>query len=284
MRKIEKQFEEYIDYCTNVRRMSARTIESKVWVCKDILREMDIDAIEQITNSDIMRWVTTQTKRGCSGRTINHRLINFIAMVRYFQDMGIGFPDLKITLITKVNEVPPRRVYYTREQINKVLQYSDRLEWLLISLSYDCGLRISELRNLRLSNFNGRCIRFIGKGSKAREAYISEETRARLDDWIKSEGVTDYIWARKSSRTGKPLIEDDMRYRMRKAFERAGFFDFYPHSLRHSFATNICDNGAPLAVAQKMLGHASVRTTERYVHSFDGHLREYFDQYKFATA
>ena len=55
------------------------------------------------------------------------------------------------------------------------------------------------------------------------------------------------------------------------------------HSLRHSFATDLVENGAPLPVAKEMLGHANVATTERYVHSFEGHLNEYFNRYKFAT-
>lgn len=283
MRKIEKQFEEYIEYCTVIRRMSPKTITTKKWVCKCLLEETEIDDIGKLSNSDVMAWMALQTRRGCAGRTINARLIHLIAMIHYFQDMGLAFPNLQIRMMTKVGEVPPRRVYYTKEQIEKVLSYADRLEWLCISLCYDCGLRISELRNLRLNNIDGQCIRFIGKGSKAREVYMSEETRARLDDWIESEKITDYLWVRKSRRPGRPMTEGNLRYQMREPFEKAGIFDFYPHALRHSFATNICDNGAPLPIAQKMLGHSNLRTTERYVHTFDGHLKQYFDQYKFLS-
>ena len=68
---------------------------------------------------------------------------------------------------------------------------------------------------------------------------------------------------------------------MTRAFERAGYYGFYPHSLRHSFATNLCDSGAPMVVTQKMLGHSNLGTTERYVHTFDGRLKEYFERYKF---
>lgn len=284
MKKIEKQFEDYINYCTGIRRMSPKTVCTKKWVCKSLLLETNITDIQQLSNSDVLDWIALHTRRGCTGRTINARIIHLVAMLHYFQDMGLSFPNLQIRMITKVNEMPPRRVYYTKEQIQEVLRYSDRLAWLLISICYDCGLRISELRNLRLCNIDGRCIRFIGKGYKSRVVYMSEETRARLDEWIKSEKVTDYIWVRCPSRYGRPLTEGDLRCVMRKPFEKAGFNNFYPHALRHSFATNICDNGAPLPVAQKMLGHSSVRTTERYVHTFDDHLKEYFDQYKFAAA
>lgn len=284
MKKIEKQLDEYIDYCQNIRRMSPKTLTTKKWICRCLIKEMKINSIDQLTNVDVMRWIASQTDRGCAGRTINARIVHLVAMIHYFQDMGYSFPNLQIRLLTKVNEVPPRRVYYTREQIEKVLKYADRMEWLLISLGYDCGFRISELRNLRLRNIDGQCIRFIGKGSKLREVYMSEKTRAKLDEWIESEKVTDYLWAKCTSKLGRPLTESDLRCQMRKPFEKAGFLDFYPHALRHSFATNICDNGAPLPVAQKMLGHSNVRTTERYVHTFDGHLKEYFSQYKFQVA
>lgn len=130
----------------------------------------------------------------------------------------------------------------------------------------------------------GRRVTFIGKGARAREVYLSEETRRRLDDWVAREEITDYIWEVKiADGTRRHLSVEEIRYRMKKSFRRAGFMDFYPHALRHSFATDVVGNGASLEIAKEMLGHANVATTERYVHSFEGHLGEYFDRYKFVS-
>ena len=283
IKQIDKQIDEYLNYCENVRRMSEQTLHGKRWICSEFLKTIKIDSLSELSNKHINEWIAEQTARGCSGRTINSRLVNLVAMLRYFQDMGISFPKLKLRLIIKCKEQPPRRVYYTREQIEQVLRYADHLEWLLIKLCFDCGLRISELRNLRLMNLNGRMVTFIGKGSKARESYMSKEAKTRLDDWIQRNRISDFIWVRTPGKN-EPMSVEDIRYLMRKPFYQAGFKNFYPHALRHSFATDIQKHGASLMETKEMLGHARIETTERYVHSLEGHLEYFFDKYKFTTA
>lgn len=283
LKSIDKQIDEYLNYCENVRRMSEQTLHGKRWICREFLKTIKIDSLSELSNKHINEWIAEQTARGCSGRTINSRLVNLIAMLRYFQDMGISFPKLKLRLIIKCKEQPPRRVYYTREQIEQVLRYADHLEWLLIKLCFDCGLRISELRNLRLMNINGRMVTFIGKGSKARESYMSKEAKNRLDDWIQRNRISDFIWVRTPGKN-EPMSVEDIRYLMRKPFYQAGFKNFYPHALRHSFATDIQKHGASLMETKEMLGHARIETTERYVHGLEGHLEYFFDKYKFTTA
>lgn len=283
LKSIDKQIDEYLNYCENVRRMSEQTLHGKRWICREFLKTIKIDSLSELSNKHINEWIAEQTARGCSGRTINSRLVNLVAMLRYFQDMGISFPKLKLRSIVKCKEQPPRRVYYTREQIEQVLRYADHLEWLLIKLCFDCGLRISELRNLRLMNLNGRMVTFIGKGSKARESYMSKEAKNRLDDWIQRNRISDFIWVRTPGKN-EPMSVEDIRYLMRKPFYQAGFKNFYPHALRHSFATDIQKHGASLMETKEMLGHARIETTERYVHGLEGHLEYFFDKYKFTTA
>ena len=283
LKSIDKQIDEYLNYCENVRRMSEQTLHGKRWICREFLKTIKIDSLSELSNKHINEWIAEQTARGCSGRTINSRLVNLVAMLRYFQDMGISFPKLKLRLIIKCKEQPPRRVYYTREQIEQVLRYADHLEWLLIKLCFDCGLRISELRNLRLMNLNGRMVTFIGKGSKARESYMSKEAKNRLDDWIQRNRISDFIWVRTPGKN-EPMSVEDIRYLMRKPFYQAGFKNFYPHALRHSFATDIQKHGASLMETKEMLRHARIETTERYVHGLEGHLEYFFDKYKFTTA
>ena len=283
LKSIDKQIDEYLNYCENVRRMSEQTLHSKRWICREFLKTIKIDSLSELSNKHVNEWIAEQTARGCSGRTINSRLVNLVAMLRYFQDMGVSFPKLKLRLIIKCKEQPPRRVYYTREQIEQVLRYADHLEWLLIKLCFDCGLRISELRNLRLMNLNGRMVTFIGKGSKARESYMSKEAKNRLDDWIQRNRISVFIWVRTPGKN-EPMSVEDIRYLMRKPFYQAGFKNFYPHALRHSFATDIQKHGASLMETKEMLGHARIETTERYVHGLEGHLEYFFDKYKFTTA
>lgn len=284
MRKIEKQFEDYVDWCENVALMSPNTVQGKRWFVSEMLGEVNADSLEELSNKDINDWIRSQGKRGCSGVTINNRIEHLKAALKYFNAVGIYTPNLNMIMVSKVPQMPPKRKYYTEEQIQHVLSMAKPFEWLLISLTYDCGFRISELRNLRVENIDGQRISFIGKGRKQREVYISEETKRRLDAYIEFNGITDYLWLGERVRSSNtPITVEGIRQRMTRAFERAGYHGFYPHSLRHSFATNLCDKGASMVVTQKMLGHSNLETTERYVHTFDGRLKEYFNEYKFAV-
>jgi integrase/recombinase XerC len=186
---------------------------------------------------------------------------------------------IKIKRVRRHFEVPPRRVFYTAEQIEEVLKYADPMQWLLIKLCFDAGLRISELANLRLREIDGRRLNYIGKGRKQRESYMSPETRDRLDDWIKKHKVSDFLWRNKKGNGA--LCTDSIRYIMRQPFRYAGFNDFYPHALRHSFATDLQRHGAGILESRDALGHHNSETTERYLHGLEGHLQNIFDKYKF---
>lgn len=284
MRIIEKQLDDYIDYCENVLLQSPGTVNGKRWFKNDFLKNINCEKIEEIRTENIHEWISIMAKKGIKGVTINNKIVHLRTVINYFHNIGINTPYLQMVLINKVPEYPPRRQYYTEEQINEVLSLCKPFEWLLISLTYDCGFRISELRNLRLSNIDGQRISFIGKGRKDREVYISLETKKRLDAYIEYNHITDYLWiGERPKDKNTPITVEGIRQRMTRAFNRAGYYGFYPHALRHSFATNICNKGASMVEAQKMLGHAKIETTEVYVHSFDGRLKEYFNKYKFAV-
>ncbi|MBR2587023.1 tyrosine-type recombinase/integrase [Candidatus Saccharibacteria bacterium] len=203
-------------------------------------------------------------------------MANILAMLRYFREMGLDMP-IKLPLIHKLKEGPARRRYYTRDQINRVLKYSDEMGGLMIRICFDAGLRISELTNLRLDNFFGRRITFVGKGFKARESYISKNTEKLLQKYIKRHDITDWLWLNEH---GNHMQKDMVRIHLREPFEKAGLTDFYPHSLRHSFATDLQAKGASLMEIQAMVGHADAATTQRYLHGLDGHLEKLFLKYQ----
>lgn len=276
-RKLLKQINEYMDYCENARYMSEETIRGKQYILGDFAKCVKVKSLEQLTNKDINDWVADQKNRGCSARTVNTRIAHLKVMLAWQRDMNVVMPKLNLGMITKFPEEPPKRVYYNREDINIALRYADRREWLMIRLCFECGLRIGELQKLRLSNINGRVITFVGKCRIRGTVVMSEETRLRLDDWIVNERVTNYLW-RKDGIDGveRPLTIDQIRRSMRKPFLKAGYNDFHPHALRHSFATEICNNGASMEQAEHMLRHKSITNTERYVHSFDNHAMQNF--------
>ena len=239
---IERAFDEHLEYCEFTRRMSRQTLSAKRWVMRDFRASVPASSLSKITTQQVNDWIATQARRGLNSRTINTRICHVVAMFRYFRDMGVEMPELKIRHIVKQKETEPiRRVFYTREQIEQVLSYCNQIQWLLIKLSFDCGLRITELRNLRLLNITDRMIVFTGKGGRRREVHMSREARERLTQWIVSRRIDDYLWQKPN---GTLLSVEELRHLMRQPFYLAGFRNFHPHALRHSFATDIQRNGA----------------------------------------
>lgn len=281
MKKIDKQIKQYLVYCEDVKKLSKSTLLGYEHALRLLAASSGIREVSRLTNSDIEEWIKGQGEK--NGSTLNVYLVSIKTFVRYWRRHGEKVNHVKLDELPRVKETPKRKVYYSREQIQKVLDECDELTWLLIRLCFDCGFRIAELASLKLENIDGRKVSFIGKGRKVRETYMSEEARRRLDDWIQEMGVTDNLWiVRFKNGKTRVLCKKRIDADMREAFKRAGFNDFHPHALRHSFATEICRNGAPIDVAKEMLGHANIQTTVRYVHSLEGHLEDLFMKYKFA--
>ncbi len=147
-----------------------------------------------------------------------------------------------------------------------------RRDFIMIALLYATGIRREELAGLRLSDIDLRqgVITVTGKGNKVRIAPVGEETLTDLKEYLiererflQSKGtVTDRLLL---NRYGKPLSVRSIDRLVRK-FGRKRGMDFTPHTLRHSFATHLLENGADLMLIKEILGHASLSTTQKYTH------------------
>ncbi len=278
MRKIEKQVLRYLNYCEKVRGMSPVTIHFKGFVIGKFIEVTDLRSLKRLDNEMFNKWVLRELEDGVSARSLNTYNAVILAMVRYFIESGIIIP-LNIRLIKSLGEKKSERKFYTREEIEKVVKSSDYVTGLMIRVMFETGMRIAELTRVRISDFQGRKVKFIGKGKKTREAYISEETYILLCRYIKEYKISDYLWGFKAV-NGEPPTVNTVRNMLKEAFRIAGFEGFYPHALRHSFATNLQIKGASVIEIKEMMGHESVATTERYLHGFDGRLEELFEKYR----
>jgi integrase/recombinase XerD len=151
----------------------------------------------------------------------------------------------------------------------------------IIEVLFSCGLRVSELVNLKLSNLylDEQYIRVIGKGSKERLVPISERAIRELGFWFDDRqglkikpGEEDYVFL---NRRGAHLTRTMILIMVKQQAEEAGIRKtISPHTLRHSFATALLEGGADLRVIQALLGHESIGTTEIYTHIDMTTLRE----------
>ena len=157
----------------------------------------------------------------------------------------------------------------------------------ILETLYSCGLRVSEVTNLQLSDlfFEEGFIRVTGKGDKQRFVPIAEETQKYINLYcahIRShldiqKGQEDTLFL---NRRGKRLTRAMIFTIIRRLSEETGLYKkISPHTLRHSFATHLLENGADLRAIQQMLGHESITTTEIYVHMDRSHLKNVMEQY-----
>ncbi len=274
--RIYQQAYQYYHFCEYVRQMTPATLTSKTYAINDFIRQAQLTDSTKITNQMIFAWIAAQTARGNSGRSINDRLAHLKAMLRWQQEVNLPMPKLKLALVDKAKEAPARKVCFTRAEVARVLAQANQIEWLLVRISFDCGLRINELRLLSLSNLHGSRLTICGKGQKRRYAFLCPETKHKLDHWIQQQGIKDYLWP-SPLLAGQPLATCTLRKYMSDAFSRAGYGDFCPHDLRHSYATDLKQLGASTRQIQAGLGHSSEAVTERYLSDLDGFdLRELY--------
>ena len=167
----------------------------------------------------------------------------------------------------------------TTEEVDQLEESIDLSKWeghrnrAIIEVLFSCGLRVSELINLKLSNLfiDEQYLRIIGKGSKERLVPISEKALKELDNWFEvrsnmiiKPGEEDYVFL---NRRGAHLTRVMILIMIKQQAAAAGITKtISPHTLRHSFATALLEGGADLRVIQSLLGHESIGTTEIYTH------------------
>lgn len=152
----------------------------------------------------------------------------------------------------------------------------------IIEIMYGCGLRVSEVTSLKISNIyiEDEFIRIFGKGDKERLIPISPSTIKTLYLYIEGERKSQNINPKHTdtvfiNRRGSGLSRQMIFLIIKDLAEKAGIKkNIGPHTIRHSFATHLLEGGADLRAVQQMLGHSSISTTEIYTHVSDQYLRE----------
>lgn len=174
------------------------------------------------------------------------------------------------------------KVLSTNDIINLLKLELTISEKIIIELLYSCGLRVSELCNLEINNINLKAQHIIcfGKGSKERIIPFGDYAKNILNTYLE---YRKNIVETKNITTKKLLIQDDGRgtnrqdiYRTIHSLGKQLNKDISPHTLRHTFATHLLDNGADLRIVQELLGHSDVSTTQLYTHISKKRLKDIY--------
>lgn len=171
----------------------------------------------------------------------------------------------------------------TVDEINKIFTENlNFVEMVIIELLYGCGLRVSELVEIELNNIDlrGKYLRCFGKGSKERIVPLNKNIIDALEKYYPQR---EYIINRYNlfskclllHDSGKNYTRQDV-WRFIRSLGQKLHKSISPHTLRHSFATHLLENGADLRVVQELLGHSDVATTQLYTHISKKRLKEVY--------
>jgi integrase/recombinase XerD len=214
------------------------------------------------TSEDLRRFQLHLAQQQVSPSTINAA----IAALRFFFTVTLEKPDL-IRPLRIVNEPRKAPVVLSQEEAARLLQAAPGLKYkAALSVAYGAGLRVSEVAHLKVSDIDsGRMTLRVeqGKGQRDRYVMLSPQLLQLLREWWKA--ARPPVWLFPGQNPINPVTERQINRAVTAAKDLAGISKrVSPHTLRHSFATHLLEQGVDIRVIQVLLGHAKLETTALY--------------------
>ncbi len=277
---------QYLEYLQAERGLALNTIDAYrrdlTAFCDFLLDTEKIDEFEKIKRIHINCYIKILHDNNYSPTSVTRKIASIRGWFRWLsaneiisQDpsLGIELPRLtkKLPRVISVSEI--------EEMLNNKL---DETQQVIIELLYGAGLRVSELVGLELNNIelSSRYVRCIGKGSKERIIPIGEKAQKAIAGYLK---IRQLLIKKYKLETKQFLIKENGHLMTRQDvyvfIKQQGELlrkHISPHTLRHSFATHMLENGADLRVVQELLGHSDVSTTQLYTHVSKKRLKEVY--------
>lgn len=295
---------DFLSYIEITKNQSPKTIENYTRYLEYFLDNVeDNKKVESLSLADIQKYrIQLHRKEDEFGKKIsvktqNYYLIAIRAMLKYLlkQDKDVLAPD-KIEL-AKVEE----RVvdFLEREELERLFQAIQgdknvKRDRAIVECLYSTGLRVSELCNLNRDqvDLDRKEFGVRGKGRKLRIVFLSERAAEYIGEYLKTRNDNYKPLFISASNRSKNLVDitgggehfrlqrDTVEKLVQKYRRNAGIIkNVTPHTLRHTFATELLKNGADIRSVQEMLGHSSITTTQIYTHVTHGKLREIHNRF-----
>ena len=271
---------EYLEYLELEKGLSQNTIDAYRRDLSDFAQ--NVEDIHTINRMNINAYVRTLRERKLAPTSVIRKVASLRGFFKWATSSGILEKNPAATL--EQPKTPQRlpKVVSVKEIDEMLHNNLTPLEHVMMELLYSCGLRVSELVNLKLNDIDlsSKYIRCFGKGSKERIIPIGEQAKAMLQEYFPTR---DLLVKKYNLTTKNLLIKDNGHFVTRQdvynfihAQGKLIHKNISPHTLRHSFATHLLENGADLRVVQELLGHSDVSTTQLYTHISKKRLKEVY--------
>ncbi|MCR5260563.1 MAG: tyrosine recombinase XerD [Candidatus Gastranaerophilales bacterium] len=276
---------EFSEYNTAERGLAQNTVEAYQRDLEDFcdfLNSQNIDDENEITRIHISLYIKNLREKGFKPTSVVRKIAAIRGWLSWMNINGYikTNPALSVEHPKLAQKLPN---VLTIEDIEKILSFNlTILERSVFELLYACGLRVSELSGLKINNIDLQSgfVRCIGKGSKERIIPVGQQAIESIKTYLKER---DYICKKFDLKTkilflrpnGKEITRQDVYNFIKKIVAEIGK-KASPHTIRHSFATHLLENGADLRVVQELLGHSDVATTQIYTHVSKKRLKEVY--------
>jgi len=245
------------------------------------------------------RFDDNQNHERLSALTQSYHLIALRGFLKYLAKRGIHSLDPSLVDLPRAAKKQVTFLHF--DEVERLLSEipidteTGLRDRAIIELLFSGGLRVSELCNLNRDSINLARREFMvrGKGKKDRPIFIDQTTADHLEEYLSARHDTlPALFLNNSSNQNTPDTSGDFRRLSPRSIERiiqkyarlAGITKHVtPHTLRHSFATDLLMNGADLRSVQSLLGHANIATTQIYTHITDPHLKEVHEKFHSET-
>ncbi len=290
--KLDKQREGYLQYVLVEQHLTMNTKESyrlELEKYCTFLHEKNISDIKEVKTADITSYLIYLKDKQISPQSIAHAITVIKNFHKYFLKIGYLKEDVSKNIERpKLRRQLPNTL--TPEEVDQLLDIPlntpfDYRNKAMLELLYGTGLRISELLSLTLNDIDmiNCTVRCTGKGRKERivpiNDYVIEALHAYLEKRVLLEKKKSYPELFLNNH-GKPITRQGFFKILKELLIKKNLNpNVSPHTLRHSFATHLLENGADLRVIQEMLGHTDIATTRIYTHITNQKVRNDYEEY-----
>ena len=276
---------EYIEYIEVEKGLSSNTVEAYRRDLTDFLDycvNSGILGVEYINRSHLNSFILKLRKESLNPRTVVRKIASLRGFFKWL--CGNGYINSNPSLAVEQPKLPRRLPkVVTVQEIKEIFCANlNEQEHLIVELLYDCGLRVSELVNLKISDIDlkSKYVKCFGKGSKERIVPFGKKAKDAISKYLR---IRECLIAKYNLNTKNLFIKNTgnllTRQDVYNFIHKLGINihkHISPHTLRHTFATHLLENGADLRVVQELLGHSDVSTTQLYTHITKKRLKDVY--------
>lgn len=271
---------EYLEYLELEKGLAQNTLDAYRRDLSEFAK--NIDNIDSVNRMTINGFIRTLREKKLAPTSVIRKIASIRGFFKWAYSSGLIKQNPASTL--EQPKVPQRlpKVITIKEVEELLHENLTPLEHVIMELLYSCGLRVSELVNLKLTDIDlvSKYVRCFGKGSKERIIPMGEIAKQVIKEYLPER---DLLLKKYNLSTKRLFILPNGRLINRQdvynlIHERGKLIhkNISPHTLRHSFATHLLENGADLRVVQELLGHSDVSTTQLYTHISKKRLKEVY--------